>query len=108
MTLPNNILAKALSIIANEVDKLEVLSGKATHLDRSEASILTDYVKTLVSVRKDERDIAKSDDIQGKSDEELLKLAQEAMDYIASTVPIKEKKEETNVTVSQPTPDEVK
>lgn len=83
-------LDKALKIIAQEIDKIAQLStfskteeGDSEFLlDRNTASILTDFVRVLVTVRKDERDQAKGEDLQGKSDEELATLAQEALKYL--------------------------
>ena len=79
-----NILDKALQIVVQEVNKLHVKSQGEVPLDRSEASALTDYIKTLIIVRKDERDASKSDPISNKTDDELKDLAKQALKYLES------------------------
>jgi hypothetical protein len=77
-------LDKALLIVTQEVEKLFVKSKDVKPLDRSEASALTDYIKTLVIVRKDERDAIKSDPMSSKTDDELKDLAKQALEYLKS------------------------
>lgn len=85
-----NALDKALSIISDEINKIQLLSQHSVsddgnhsyHLDRSTAAILTDYVKVLVAVRKEERDSNKEDPLAVKTDEEIAALAEEAIKFL--------------------------
>lgn len=98
MSNPSKTLEQALSIIEREVGKLEKLSNLPNctdPLDRSQAAILTDYVKALITARKDEREQAKGDDLHKKSDTELDQLAAEALKYLQSNKPVKPAKKKT-------------
>lgn len=79
-----NILDKALEIVIQEVDKLHIKSKSEALLDRAEASALTDYIKTLVMIRKDDREAFKSDPMSNKTDDELKDLAKQALEYLKS------------------------
>ena len=82
-------LEKALDIINGEVIKLAKLAECADPLERGHAAMLNDYVKTLVSVRKDEREQARGEDLAARSDEELDELAKEALKYLQAQEEIK-------------------
>lgn len=94
-----NILDLALDTITKEVRKLHAKSTLAEPLDKFEANCLTDYVKALIVVRKDERDAAKSDSMAIKSDDDLNLLAAEALNYLQS---LEKDKETQNEPVTEP------
>ena len=75
-------LEKALKIIENDISKIEQLGQDAAPLERSEATKLTEYVKVLITASRNERDQAKADGLSDISDEELEKLAAEALKEI--------------------------
>lgn len=95
-----DIVDLALNAVDKEVKKLHAKSLLDQPLDRSEASCLTDYIKALIVVRKDEREAAKSESINTKSDDELNRLAEEALVYLKSLEDRKEEKNEQQPTES--------
>jgi hypothetical protein len=74
-----SILGDAIAIIRQDVDKIKDLSKAEIPLDRIEAAKLTDYIKVLINVNKNEREIEKLEKLNTISDEELSKLAKEAL-----------------------------
>ena len=90
MSNAKDTLEQALGIISNEVGKLEKLANYPNSisdddtppLDKQSSTILTDYIKALVLVRKDDRDAAKGENLGTKSDDELNALAKEALKYL--------------------------
>lgn len=73
-------------IIEKEIDKIRKLSEESEEpLERANATILNDYLKSLVMARKDEREIAKSEALAQMQDSELEKLAAEALKFLEET-----------------------
>ena len=75
-------LQDALSIIHKDVEKIKKLSEDDKTLDRTEATKLTDYIKTLIAVHKEEREQLKSDSLTTKSDDDIEELAKQALEYL--------------------------
>ena len=92
MSITHKALEEALEIIDKDISKIKKLAEADETLDRGEATKLTDYIKTLLSVHKEEREQAKSDNLPGKSDDELEDLAKKALDFL-NLVPEEKKKE---------------
>jgi Ser-tRNA(Ala) deacylase AlaX len=70
------ILADALDTVANETLKLN-LKSRSGKLDASDAKMLQGYIKSLVDISKELREVDKQSDVENMSDEELKALAQE-------------------------------
>jgi len=79
----NDILNKALTIINKDVDLIQEESDSNQPLDRVSAGKITDYVKALLAVDKKEREDAKSEALETKSDDEFNGLLAEAMKTLA-------------------------
>jgi hypothetical protein len=87
----------ALSILAKDVKKIEDLAKEDSTLDKVEATKLTDYIKTLIAVHKEEREQVRADQLVTKSDEELENLAKQALEFLNAPGNEEEpKKEERN------------
>ena len=91
MSNATDSLEQALRIVKTELDKLEKLSdqdvtpsknNQLLPLDRSNGMMLTDYIKALILARKEEREAAKGDNLGTKTDDELTKLAREAVKFL--------------------------
>ena len=78
-------LESALDIISEDIAKIKTLSAGDTTLDRSEANKLTDYIKALLSVHKEEREELKSLSLQSKGIDDLEDLAKEALTSLGMT-----------------------
>lgn len=77
---PRDLIDTSLKIIQVEISKLSTVSA-AGQLDPQQARILTEYVKTLVVVDKNAKDIPEDqDDVASMSDEELLEEAKKAIE----------------------------
>lgn len=77
---PRDLIDTSLKIIQAEIGKLSTVSA-AGQLDPQQARILTEYVKTLVVVDKNAKDLPEEqDDIASMSDEELLEEAKKAIE----------------------------
>ena len=80
---PSDLLAKSLTIISNELSKLQELSTNTKDsLGKDCADIVNNYVLALTRLKEDERKDVKIDAVESKSDEELNKLAAEALKYL--------------------------
>jgi len=93
-------LETALEIIENEISKLKKLSklsklqrskSKSQPLDRNDVASLTEYVRSLVIARKDEREETKGESLETRTDSEIDSLALQAINYLEA-----HKKDETN------------
>lgn len=73
------LISQGLEIISLEISKIAKASQAEDHLDPSQARILTEYVKTLVSVDKNTN---KPEEEEPLSDEELLEKAKEAINKL--------------------------
>ena len=78
---PKKLIDVSLGIIQSEIGKLKAVSSES-QLDSSQARILTDYVKTLVVVDKNNKDNPADSDVDEMSEEELLALATEAIKVV--------------------------
>ena len=79
-------LEEALDILDQDIAKIKTLAAAPETLDRSEASKLTDYIKVLIAVNKEEREQIKSENLLSKSDEDLEELAKEALKFLGKDV----------------------
>ena len=75
---PKRLIELSLGIISEEIGKLRAVSSQG-QLDSSQARILTDYVKTLVVVDKNNKENPADSDVEEMTEEQLLALAQEAI-----------------------------
>ncbi len=93
---PEYCIVKSLQIINRELEKIDTYSkSNPEPLERSDSSSLTDYLKTLLLLNKEDREASKGMNWQTKSDEELEQLAQEAFKFIKET-PKNEKRKPKN------------
>jgi len=70
-------------IMEREIKKLEKLSKSSPEpLSKTDAQILTDYLKTIVISRKDDREAAKLESLQTLSADDLQDLARQALAVI--------------------------
>ena len=92
MSNTDNMLEEALSILDADLNKIKVLSKAESTLDRAEATKLTDYIKVLIAVQKEDREQRRADNLKVKSDTEIEELAQQALKYLQ----LEEKKETTH------------
>lgn len=78
----DNILSKAISVIANEVDKLSSMSFNASRtspMQDKTARILQGHIKTIIELSKEQREREKMDDLSKMSDSELMAAAKEIL-----------------------------
>ena len=92
MSTTYETLDNALEILDKDLSKIKKLAEDEKTLDRNEATKLTDYIKTLISVHKDEREQAKSTNLLAKSDDELEELAKQALEFLKPPKVVKKKK----------------
>ena len=85
MSTSYKALESALDIVSEDIAKIKKLSEAAETLDRAEANKLTDYIKALLSVHKEEREELKAMSLQTKGVEDLEDLAKEALDFLGLT-----------------------
>jgi hypothetical protein len=93
MSTTYKTLEAALEIVDNDILKIKKMAESEHTLDRGEASKLTDYIKTLISVHKEEREALKSDSLPTKGTAELEDLAKEALELLGM-LPEEDKPEE--------------
>lgn len=74
----DGILSKAVSTIANEINKLHIRSHRQDLTDK-QARILHGYIKALVDLSKEQRERDKAEDLSKMSDEELFGLAKQIL-----------------------------
>lgn len=76
VTIPDSesILAEALQVVAHEVTMYRARTTRGGALDPKSARILQGYVKCLVDVSKEMREMNKEMNYDELSDEELAKL----------------------------------
>jgi hypothetical protein len=65
-----------------EIQKLEELSRGDAPLDRTNATILNDYLKSILMARKDERETVRNETLIALADDDLTALAREALNVI--------------------------
>jgi hypothetical protein len=81
-TTPSDCLDQAKDVIYGEISKLCTKASLRKLLDKTQADILNNYVKTLVLLNKDERDDVKGANLEATSDKELEDLAKQAVKYL--------------------------
>lgn len=75
-----NILSKAVAIVANEIEKLYRLSersSKTDPLNDRQGRVLQGHVKTLIELSREMRERDKLEDLSKMSDDELFALAKQ-------------------------------
>lgn len=70
------LLQDALSVISTEILKFKFKTAKGESLGLSEARVLQGYIKSLVELSKEKRDMEERMDLANMTNEELLKLVQ--------------------------------
>lgn len=77
LILPPNtetMLNDALKIMSNEISKMSAKSNRGASLDNNEHRVLQGYVKSLVEINKELREMSKKDDLSALTNEELVEL----------------------------------
>lgn len=82
---PADMLDEVLSVISREITKIAHLSGKNDTLSLQDSKSLNDYAKTLMSSSREKRESAKSSKVENLKDEDLLLLAEEALNSLKTT-----------------------
>lgn len=73
-----------------EIKKLEELSrGSDEPLDRNQAAILNDYLKSILLARKDEREVARNENLTAMNDDDLAALARKALEELEGEQDVK-------------------
>ena len=73
-----------------EIKKLEELSRNSDEpLDRTNAAILNDYLKSILLARKDEREVARNENLTAMGDDDLAALAREALKELEGNQDVK-------------------
>ena len=76
------VLAKALTIVGNEIAKLEALSEEEEGFDYNASMRLEGYVRLALSVKKEQRTDRLEEQLESLSEEKLTALAEEAIKHI--------------------------
>ena len=74
-----NTLDDALNILNVDLKKIKELASSEAPLDRTEATKLTEYIRVLITASKNEREVAKLNNLETISDEELEELTEKAL-----------------------------
>lgn len=77
----DQLLNRSLHIIQDEIEKIEKKQF-STLLDPKVSDTLDGFIRTLLQVKKEERQSAMQDDIQKLSDKDLTALAQQALQFM--------------------------
>lgn len=72
------LMSKALEMLRRDMENLYITVGHRA-LDEKEARKLMGYIKAIVDISKEQREIEKSNDITNMSDEELKALARKLL-----------------------------
>lgn len=72
-------LNDALNILNVDLKKIKELASSEAPLDRTEATKLTEYIRVLITASKNEREVAKLNNLETISDEELEELTEKAL-----------------------------
>ena len=75
----NVLINDALSIIGSELAHYSKKTKNGATLDLKEARAVTSYMDSLIKMSKEARESQKPDQLQHLSDEELLKIANDAI-----------------------------
>ena len=93
---PSDCLILAKDIIFGEVEKLSERAKDKDSLDKTDADILNNYVKSLMLLNKDEREEAKSTNLQTMTDDELEQETKLALDFLSKKDKTDEQKTTNN------------
>lgn len=78
----DDLLQQGLSIIQDEIKKLQ--SNQVDQLlDPKASASLNDYLRTLLAMKREERQANMEEDLEKLNDQELHALAKQAMKFIA-------------------------
>lgn len=72
---------RGLAIIEGEIAKIEA-NKIADLIDHKAAATLNDYLRTLLSFRREDRQVKMQEELERLSDNELDNLAKEALNYM--------------------------
>lgn len=75
----DEMFGSAMTVLANEIEYYKSKTLRGSRLSSEEATILSKFIKSMVDLSKEAREIVKSKKLDSLSDEELLKLADEFM-----------------------------
>jgi len=79
-----DLLNQGLAIIGEEIDKIK--NNKIDDLrEKSSMVLLNDYLRTLVSLKREERQTAVETELSHLQDNDLNNLAKEALLYLKNT-----------------------
>lgn len=76
MPTAEKLIAEAIGIIQSELVRFGMKAKKGQSLDLKEARVLQGYIKALVDLSKENRDIEKQKDFSKMSDDELIAMVQ--------------------------------
>ncbi len=75
------LIAEGLAVLQDEIMKLK--NNQVDRLlDPKAASILTDYLRTLIIIKREDRQTAMADELEKLDDENLKVLAEQAAQYL--------------------------
>lgn len=80
------LMNDALAIIGNELAFYRLKTQRGSTLMLKEAKAVRDYVNALISLTKENREIARLNDLSDLSDQELIDLASELVKIKSSKV----------------------
>jgi hypothetical protein len=88
------VINDAVAILASEINVLKTKSLRVDrpNLTKEEASLLNRYIKSLVELSKEEREIEKTMALSGLSGEELLDMARSSIGKIEHDVKVAKSK----------------
>ena len=76
---PADMLDEVLSIISLELQKIKTKAEDTDTLQLTDSKSLNDYARTLASTNREKRESAKGSKVESLQDDELMKLAEEAL-----------------------------
>jgi hypothetical protein len=76
----DDLLQQGFSIIQDEIKRLQ--KGTPQLLSQEAAQVLNNYLRTLLAMKREERQDVLSEDLTALNDQELDKLAQQAMTFV--------------------------
>jgi hypothetical protein len=71
---PEQLFTDALTVLANELSRFRGKTMSGRSLELKEARVFQGYLKSLVEMQKELRELNKEEDYSSFTDEELLKL----------------------------------
>jgi len=76
----DDLLQQGFSIIQDEIKRLQ--KGAPQLLSQESAQVLNNYLRTLLAMKREERQDVLSEDLTALNDQELDKLAAQAMTFV--------------------------